>query len=69
MGGTWVSHFQGNLFREMQRYGVDRDLVTTRQSMHENNYYTTNISGKIIMRILASETVLITIFSQVIRKS
>ncbi|KAH8688513.1 hypothetical protein BGZ61DRAFT_353207 [Ilyonectria robusta] len=45
MGGTWVSHFQGNLFREMQRYGVDRDLVTTRQSMHENNYYTMNISG------------------------
>jgi phytoene dehydrogenase-like protein len=46
MGGTWVSHFQPNLFREMQRYDMDRDLVTTRQGMYENNYYTMNLTGK-----------------------
>ncbi|KAI8722818.1 Amine oxidase [Fusarium sp. LHS14.1] len=45
MGGTWVSHFQPNLFREMQRYDMDRDLVTTRQGMYENNYYTMNLTG------------------------
>ena len=45
MGGTWVSHFQGNLFREMQRYDMDKDLVTTRQSAFENNYFTMYTPG------------------------
>ncbi|KAI0146126.1 amine oxidase [Xylariaceae sp. FL1272] len=45
MGGTWVSHCQPYTFREMMRYKIDRDLVTTRQHGHENDYYTLNLPG------------------------
>lgn len=55
MGGTWVSHFQGNLFREMQRYGKDRDLVTTRQGSYENNYYTMDVPGSVARKLSHEE--------------
>lgn len=29
MGGTWVTHHMGYLFREMVRYKMDRHLITT----------------------------------------
>ncbi|KAI1362304.1 amine oxidase [Xylaria arbuscula] len=45
MGGTWVSHCQPYTFREMMRYKIDRDLITTRQHGHENDYYTINLPG------------------------
>lgn len=45
MGGTWVSHCQPHTFREMLRYKIDRDLVTTRQHGGENDYSTFQVPG------------------------
>ncbi|ATY62709.1 amine oxidase [Cordyceps militaris] len=45
MGGTWVTHHMGYLFREMQRYGMDRDLVTTGSPDMHKGYYTMNVPG------------------------
>ncbi|KAL1873125.1 hypothetical protein VTK73DRAFT_1086 [Phialemonium thermophilum] len=45
MGGTWVSHCQPHTFREMLRYNLGRDLVTTRQHGYENDYYTFKVPG------------------------
>jgi hypothetical protein len=45
MGGTWVTHHMAFLFKEMIRYGMDRDLITTHHSGYENDYYTLNILG------------------------
>lgn len=46
MGGTWVTHHMGYLFREMVRYGMDRDLITTGSPNMERGYYTINVAGK-----------------------
>ncbi|KAJ5594004.1 uncharacterized protein N7459_000212 [Penicillium hispanicum] len=45
MGGTWVSHYQPYAFTELRRYGLDKELVATRQHGYENDYYTLNIPG------------------------
>ncbi|KAL4786573.1 hypothetical protein BJX76DRAFT_365370 [Aspergillus varians] len=45
MGGTWVSHFQPNTFRELIRYKLDRDLVKTREHGHANDYFTFTLPG------------------------
>lgn len=45
MGGTWVSHYQPHMFAEMRRYGLDKDLVQTRQPDHGNNYFTIEVPG------------------------
>lgn len=47
MGGTWVTHHMGYLFREMTRYGLDRDLIETgapRTGKHKP-YYSLNVPG------------------------
>ena len=46
MGGTWVSHAQPFLLREMLRYDMDRDLIKTRTEGEANDYYTFKIPGK-----------------------
>lgn len=46
MGGTWVTHHMGFLFREMVRYGMDRDLITTGSPDMHKGYYTINVPGK-----------------------
>jgi monoamine oxidase len=45
MGGTWVTHHMGYLFREMVKYGVDRDLITTGSPDMHKGYYTINVPG------------------------
>lgn len=45
MGGTWVTHHFAYLIKEMMRYGMDRDLITTHQSGYDNDYYTINVPG------------------------
>ena len=54
MGGTWVTHFQSHLLREMQRYGMDVDLVTTPRRGYANEYYTMTVPG-LAMRQLSHE--------------
>lgn len=51
MGGTWVTHHMAFLFKEMIRYGMDRDLLLTHHSGYENDYYTLNVPGR---RLLSS---------------
>ncbi|KAJ6094547.1 amine oxidase [Penicillium canescens] len=46
MGGTWVTHHMAFLFKEMIRYGMDRDLILTHHSGYENDYYTLNVPGE-----------------------
>ncbi|ETS77698.1 hypothetical protein PFICI_09760 [Pestalotiopsis fici W106-1] len=43
MGGTWVTHHMGYLFREMVRYGMDRDLIETGSPGMHNGFYTINV--------------------------
>ncbi|CAH0055931.1 unnamed protein product [Clonostachys solani] len=43
MGGTWVSHAQPFTFREMLRYGMDRDLIKTRTEGGKNDYHTLKV--------------------------
>lgn len=45
MGGTWVTHHMGYLFREMVRYGMDRDLIVTGSPDMHKGYYTINVQG------------------------
>ncbi|RSL76554.1 hypothetical protein CEP51_009846 [Fusarium floridanum] len=45
MGGTWVTHHMGYLFREMTRYNMDRDLITTGSPDMHKGYYTINVPG------------------------
>ncbi|KAL9473859.1 hypothetical protein ACSS6W_008239 [Trichoderma asperelloides] len=45
MGGTWVTHHMGYLFREMVRYGMDRDLITTGSPDMHKGYYTMDVPG------------------------
>lgn len=45
MGGTWVTHHMSYLFREMVRYGMDRDLTITHHRGYEHDYYTMNVPG------------------------
>ncbi|OAA60376.1 amine oxidase [Niveomyces insectorum RCEF 264] len=45
MGGTWVSHAQPFTFRELLRYGLDRDLIKTRTEGQANDYYTFKVPG------------------------
>ncbi|KAL4864651.1 hypothetical protein BDV12DRAFT_188747 [Aspergillus spectabilis] len=45
MGGTWVTHHMGYLFKEMVRYGMDRDLITTGSPDMHKGYYTMNVPG------------------------
>ncbi|KAL3441115.1 hypothetical protein BJX65DRAFT_322611 [Aspergillus insuetus] len=45
MGGTWVTHHMGYLFREMVRYDMDRDLITTGSPDIDKGYYTMNVPG------------------------
>lgn len=45
MGGTWVTHHMAYLFREMVRYGMDRDLITTHNRGYDCDYYTMNVPG------------------------
>ncbi|KAL4884563.1 hypothetical protein BJY04DRAFT_215027 [Aspergillus karnatakaensis] len=42
MGGTWVTHHMGYLFREMVRYKMDRDVITTGSAEMEKGYYSIN---------------------------
>lgn len=46
MGGTWVTHHMGYLFREMVRYHMDRDLITTGSPDMHKGYYSINTVGK-----------------------
>lgn len=48
MGGTWVTHHMGYLFREMVRYGMDRDLITTGSPNMEKGFYTINVPGEFL---------------------
>jgi hypothetical protein len=48
MGGTWVTHHMGYLFREMVRYGMDRDLITTGSPNMEKGFYTINVAGEFL---------------------
>ncbi|KAL0938625.1 monoamine oxidase n [Colletotrichum truncatum] len=43
MGGTWVTHHMGYLFREMVRYDMDRDLIETGSPDKDKGYYTINV--------------------------
>lgn len=45
MGGTWVTHHMGYLFKEMVRYKMDRHLITTGSPNMEKGYYTINVPG------------------------
>lgn len=45
MGGTWVTHHMAYLFREMVRYNMDRDLITTHHRGYDCDYYTMNVPG------------------------
>jgi hypothetical protein len=46
MGGTWVTHHMGYLHREMVRYKMDRDLITTgSEDKTTKGYYTINVPG------------------------
>ena len=45
MGGTWVHHSQPYTFRELQRYGLDRDLTQTRHAGYENDYFSLKVHG------------------------
>lgn len=45
MGGTWVTHHMGFLHREMVRYGMDRELITTGSPDMHKGYYTINVTG------------------------
>lgn len=47
MGGTWVTHHMANLFKEMVRYKMDRDLLLTQHHGYENDYYTLNVPGMV----------------------
>ena len=40
MGGTWVSHAQGRVFAEMQRYGLKDEISTTRTKGGGCSYFT-----------------------------
>ncbi|KAL5360625.1 amine oxidase [Aspergillus floccosus] len=40
MGGTWVSHVHGRLFAEMQRYGLQDEVTTTRTDNGGCSYFT-----------------------------
>lgn len=40
MGGTWVSHVHGRLFAEMQRYGLQDQVMTTRTEDGGCSYFT-----------------------------
>lgn len=52
MGGTWVTHHMGYLFREMVRHNMDRDLITTGSPDMHKGYYTINVPGKMPSHIL-----------------
>ncbi|GAA5918587.1 hypothetical protein JCM6882_001901 [Rhodosporidiobolus microsporus] len=45
MGGTWVTDKMGYLYREMCRYGFEKDLLLTRFDGHENDYFSINVPG------------------------
>jgi len=55
MGGTWVTHHFAYLMKEMMRYGMDRDLITTHQSGYDNDYYTINVPGAITRKTTHQE--------------
>lgn len=57
MGGTWVTHHMAFLFKEMIRYGMDRDLLLTHHSGYENDYYTLNVPGRRLFSSLLIERV------------
>lgn len=54
MGGTWVTHHMGYLFREMVRYKMDRDLIMTGSPNMEKGYYTINVPGMYVSGNVAS---------------
>lgn len=58
MGGTWVTHHMGYLFREMVRYKMDRHLITTGSPNMEKGYYTINVPGMCMATSLASMYIL-----------
>ncbi|OWZ78799.1 amine oxidase [Cryptococcus neoformans Bt85] len=45
MGGTWVTHWMGYLQKEMERYGMEDDLITTRTKGAGDDFYTLNVPG------------------------
>ena len=47
MGGTWVSHVQPYTFRELVRYGLDRDLTMTRHEGFKNDYFSLTLNGTV----------------------
>ena len=47
MGGTWVTHWMGYLQKEMERYGMEDDLITTRLNGAGDDFYTLNVPGEI----------------------
>jgi hypothetical protein len=42
---TWVTDKMGYLYREMQRYGFEKDLLLTRFEGHKNDYFTLTTPG------------------------
>lgn len=50
MGGTWVTHWMGYLQKEMERYGMEDDLITTRLKGAGDDFYTLNVPGKFKFR-------------------
>lgn len=46
MGGTWVTHWMGYLQKEMERYGMEDDLITTRIKGAGDDFYALNVPGK-----------------------
>ncbi|GKZ27990.1 hypothetical protein AbraCBS73388_008220, partial [Aspergillus brasiliensis] len=45
MGGTWVYHTQPYTYREMMRYKMETDLISSVDRTQENNYFSFNIPG------------------------
>lgn len=45
MGGTWVTHHMGYLLREMMRYDLDRELITTGSPDMHKGFYTIDVPG------------------------
>ncbi|KAM0750582.1 amine oxidase [Meredithblackwellia eburnea MCA 4105] len=58
MGGTWVTDKMGYLYRNMCRYGFENDLIVTRNSGFENDYYTVDVEGSPRLEISHEEFVI-----------
>ena len=52
MGGTWVTHWMGYLQKEMERYGMEDDLILTRLKSAGDDFYSLNVPGEPTMSAL-----------------